>query len=273
MDDLTTIVSRQLAELDTKRFTNMVKDIPLETQKAHLKHEILNWDYISRWINSMEELEGLADRIFKLLVVNENTTIGGLVVSSYPIFNVGESLVLDYGVPIEEKDLKQGEFAHFADFSDIDADKPQYELRNLSGNPSTNEILGRSMSLYKRKGKPRYLQIPPGFVDWRTALEFAKDDNMWTLPRGRRVDNNLMAFKNSRRYQRFGLGYFEAVRAFRPGALYHVENVFGEFAAKYVNGSIERFRELLILSQINDAKRLFQEECQSDYERFKERVA
>ena len=79
----------------------------------------------------------------------------------------------------------------------------------------------------------------------------------------------MARFRNAPRYKRFKLTSLEAVKAFKPGELFQVENVFGDFAAEYVKGNLDKFKELSYFAHMKDAKETFRKQSKENYEKFK----
>ncbi len=276
MTDLKTIVQKRWEEIDANRETNEVSKLSPEVIRTYLQTEIMRRESLSRWIGSSEELETLTDQFLRIMPQKE--VIGSVGVFAGHILHFGEQMILRYGIPIKKEVLRHGEFAQYGDYRPLGSDQPQEELRVLPDRASTKEIIGRSMNLYQRMQTDSALgEIMGGFDSWRAALVFAQYAHRWSRKTsensGKPYPPRLMAYKNAKRYQRFGLTSEESLKAVKPGALYHVENVFGEFGVCYIAGNLEKFKELSLYSQSKDAKRYFNDVSQGNYEKFRQVIA
>lgn len=279
MKDFKSAVKQQWERLYEEKHITMVEVIYLETQKCYVKSEILEHDSISRDISSMEELDELTDNFIRHMPpqlppnsifreLERTLSNSSSVVSD--IAWIGEVLTLHYGIPIKQKDLQPREFATYGNYAEDDTDNPKFEWRILLGHPKTKEIVGRSMNLYRKTVQNgAYGRIQAGFDDWRAAIVFARYTHKWTKKYSRK-GSFRGAEKNAERYQRLGLTSLDAVEQVKPGDVFQVENVFGEFAAGYVAGDIQKFKELSHYAHKKDAKKYFNDLTQKDFQKFKE---
>ena len=177
------------------------------------------------------------------------------------------SLLIQYGKRIEEHELQEEEFSGYGPFVYFEKEA-RYQRRILPDHPRHEEVLSKLIALKTRRkeltGKHKiwadfscitHEGIFPGFDDWRAALKFANYSHMWSKKSNKeKINPEYIATINAERYKRFGLTSLEAVQQVKPGALFQVEHVFGEEAAGYVHGDLERFMELLQYAQKNSEK-------------------
>ena len=173
-----------------------------------------------------------------------------------------------------------------ADFDTSIFDYPDDKKATIRELPDTYEkqqLVGRISTMLQtmaRRGNNEGFfngqYIFPGFDDWKAAVVFAQYSHKWNTAASHGTYSTFptprVAGFNHSRYMRFKFTSEEAVRSVKPGALFAVDNVFGSFAQSYVNGNIDRFKELLAYTQIKDAKALFQEKSCRDYGKFKEMI-
>ena len=217
-----------------------------------LKQNILNNNILSRGVETLEELDELAF-LFKRKLPEKKNASGHPYFVHFVDFGCWE-LASYYGLPAKEKELQEKEFSVYSSFTDADAPyKP--ELRILPDHPRKTEVISKFILVYDRRNKleqknkvnsfGRSVSVLPGFDEWRAAVAFANYSHMWSNQTNHyKWESVYIASLNAKRYQRCKLTSLEAVKAVTPGALFQVENVFGDFAAHYISGDLERFREL-----------------------------
>ena len=260
MEDLKSIVDQRYEELNSQRKTNRFEDLSEDMIRAAVQKAIFDRAPLSRAADSREALEKLTDKLIWNMPT-KHASFGRI--SNYVIgFDICFWKLLEvYGIPAEEKELKPDELYFYTDFGEID--HPKYELRVLPDHPKTVEVTGRLIYLdYKRRQvaekygdsyTPSF--ITPGFDNWRAAIVFANYSHIWF-----NSSPEFMARRrNAPRYRRFKFTSFEAVKAVKPGELFQVENVFGNFAAEYVQGDMERFKELSYFAHLKDGKKHVEE--------------
>lgn len=238
---------------------NSVKDITPEMVKADLKLNILELPILSRYITTEEDLSKLSRRL------HENLPSPRVFsdIRDYVNEVEGLSIILakNYGIQANEQDLQEREFVAFADFSDIDK-KAQIELRILPDHPKHSEVLDRLIELhsyrmnlgnkYKAYSGPLALYLPAGFESWKGAVQFGNYCHMSPEKKVcEKQSTDETAIENAKRYFRFKLITDEAVKEISPTMLLKVDKMFGDAGARYVDGDISSFKELLGYADIN----------------------
>jgi hypothetical protein len=260
MESLKSTVEEKYQELDSKRKSNSFEDLSKDMIRAAVQKAIFEREPLSRAADSRESLEKLTD---KLVWNMPSTHIFGEIDTYVIRFEMGFwKLLKNYGISAKEQELKPDELYFYANFGKID--KPKHELRVLPDHPKLVEVTGRLIYLDQKRRKigekcgiRPYTStfIVPGFDNWRAAIVFANYSHMWF-----KSDPSFMArFRNAPRYIRFGLTSFEAVKKIKPGELFQVENVFGDFAAEDVKGDLGKFKNLSYYAHKKDAKKHFKE--------------
>jgi len=254
--------------------------LPSDLRLAEVAQSIARSSGLMRGINTLQELDDFVLFFEKRLPFEQGAFRDSRVTDiNLTLFNLADF----YGLAVKEEQLKEGEFAYFADYAPIDSSEIIEELRVLPDHPRKLEVIDKAISLSKRRERiskkhnqskeSLYNFICPGFYDWRTAVLFARyAHNGSSKITHKKFSTVLTMHLNYSRYKRFGLTSLENVKEFEPGALFHVENVFGKFATEYVCGNAERFRELLMASQKRGAKSLFNEGCFGDYDLFRQNL-
>lgn len=279
MEDLRANVEREWKQLNDQRRTNNMEDIPESMIRAEIKKSILSFDSLARAVESPEHLERLTNLFYRNLP--PMGVFGGIGNFVSEIELGGICLLLDYGTPADPPLVRSDEFADHGDYAslaEIEEGIERVETRVLPDHPKAMEVVGRMMSLYRRRHdvRERYhagIELPssfiqPGFDDWRAAVAFAQYTHVWSNKRYVYSPDG-MARINARRYQRFGLTSLDAVKVVEPGALFQVEKVFGEFAPSYVHGDLVKFKELSYYAQQKAAKTFFQSVTACDYDLFR----
>ncbi|MEK6885458.1 MAG: hypothetical protein AABX17_00660 [Nanoarchaeota archaeon] len=215
-----------------------------------LENDILEDDVLSAKIDTPAEVKTLAEYLDKKdKKIPSRRRFFSFASELGSEFN---SIFRTYGVSINENNNFDLAVRVYMDCEDDTG-----QLRVLSDNPSKEEVIGRTLTKFKRQ-EPllKYGSLPPGvlpgFDNWKAALAFDGYSHLCMIrkkigsltiytPAGRYIVRK----KNHRRYLSFGFTSEEAVREIKPGALYAVENKFGKDIGSKVNGNLDYFRELL----------------------------
>lgn len=275
MSELNTLVEQGWEALNRSRDMMTFDGVPAELVNLTVQSEILSSFMLSRGAGNQQDLQKLAaifSGSFDFSKSRKTRPYGIKTDIAFFIRSVrgwGAYLLLAYGVQAPEEALQPREFADTIDISP-DGDGGKYELRWLPDHPNTKMVIKKLIEVDQIRRKHAYARddfytglspwIPPDFSDWRAAVEFTKYSHRWVnLKEDWKIPESSyhVCLKNRERYKRFGLTSFDKVRQVSPGALFQVENVFGDFAAQYVAGDLEKFRELLKYAGIRGARSFF----------------